>query len=171
MLAKAGVTCVVSSTLLRARQTAELFERCAGLRYEDAWPELDEISPQIFRDAAAPRVPEWWAGITGAWRLHRHLGGGRPGTRAMDDVRARVLDVLARLDALPDPRVAVVTHGYWLLLMTLIVRGNLRLRPIANCAVTRVDADGGGRYRLRAFAQPIGRHPARPAGGTLEQPG
>ncbi len=171
ILANAGVTRVVSSTLLRARQTAALFERGAGLRYEDTWPELDEISPQLFRDAAAPRVPEWWAGITGAWRLHRHLDGGLPGTRAMDDVRALILGVLARLDALPDARVAVVTHGYWMLLMALIVPGNLRLRPIANCDVTRVDADRG-HYRLHGFAQPIRGHPSRPPRREpLEQPG
>jgi broad specificity phosphatase PhoE len=67
----------------------------------------------------------------------------------MVDVETRIRGVLAKLDAMPDTRVAIVTHGYWILLMSLIVPGRLRLRFLTNCAVTRVDADGLGGYRLR----------------------
>lgn len=156
-LSTAGATRIVSSSLLRARQTAELFARGAGIPYDDAWPELDEISPGIFREEAARRVPEWWAGMLGALQLHRHLAAGARGPSAMNDVETRIRGVLARLDAMPDPRVAIVTHGYWILLMSLIVPGRLRLRLLTNCAVTRVDADGHGAYRLRYFARSI-RH-------------
>lgn len=154
-LASAGVTRVVSSTLLRARETASIVATGPRIAYEHAWPELDEISPQVFRASAVRRVPDWYAGILGALHMHRHLSAQRPSSHEAGLVEARIRGVLARLDELPDARIAVVTHGYWILLMSLIVPGRVRLHFLRNCTVTRVDADGEGQYRLRYFAHSI----------------
>ena len=149
---RARVERVVSSALLRARQTAARVAGEAGIPAGEAWPELDEISPRVLRIGRSER-PEWLDGIAGAWRVRRHAlgGGGPPAVRAVAD---RIREVLARLDALPERRVAVVGHGYWILLMALLVPGRFRLRFVANCSVTRVEADGRGAHRLVRFAEP-----------------
>ncbi len=148
---RAGVERVVSSSLLRARQTAEILAGALGLEASDAWPELDEIAPRVLRTGRSTR-PEWLEGIAGALRVRRDIRGGGdvPAIRAVEE---RVREVLARLDAMPEPRIAIVGHGYWILLMALIVPGRFRLRFITNCSVTRVDADGHGHHRLIHFAR------------------
>ena len=79
------------------------------------------------------------------------VGRGSPGwSSRLARERGDVGD--ERLDALREPRVAVVGHGFWILLAALLVGGQVPFRFIANCSVTRVDADGAGRYRLVSFA-------------------
>jgi broad specificity phosphatase PhoE len=151
-LRHADIQRVVSSQLLRARQTAEHIACAAGVPYDHAWAELDEIPPRTLRRGAAGR-PEWLEGMLGAWRVHRHARGARREI-ALADVEGRIREVLARLDAMNQERIAIVSHGYWILLMALLVPGRFRLRWIANCSVTRVDALRAGAYRLVSFAQP-----------------
>ena len=85
--------------------------------------------------------------------MRRSVAGG--GVRAGWDLRAvedRVYGVLARLDELPEDRLVVTGHGYWILLCSLFAGGAARYRWIDNCSVTRIDADGAGRYRVVTFA-------------------
>jgi broad specificity phosphatase PhoE len=153
-----GAERVISSGLRRARETAEHIAAMAALPYEHAWPELDEISPRLMRsDTSARERPEWWEGVLGAWHLHRRIRGAPEGPLDVGWVEDRIREVLARLDELPERRVAVVGHGYWILLMALTVPGRFRMRWITNCSVTRVEAYGGGDYRLACFAKPITR--------------
>lgn len=150
----ARVERLVSSALLRARQTAAIVAGAAAVPATDAWPELDEIPPSVLRiDPRERRRPEWLDGIAGAWRMRRHARAS-DGTPAILEVEARVREVLARLDALPEPRIAVVGHGYWIFLMAMIVPGRFRLRLMTNCSITRVHADGPGAHRLVDFARP-----------------
>ncbi len=151
-LAAEGVERVVSSSLVRARQTAEAVARVSGAPYEHAWPELDELAPRrlLVTPPTRPR-PEWWDGITCVYHVYR---GGRPdGPVDVAGVQRRVRDVLARLDALPERRVAVVGHGFWILLMALLMPGRMRLRPIPNCSITELRAVDGS-HALVTFAAP-----------------
>lgn len=153
-LARAGCERIVSSALLRARRTAELASLESGIRYDDAWPELNEISPRTLRHRAAPwKRPQWWEGIVGAWHMRRHLRGVASETRDVATIERRIRDVLARLDAMPEQRIAIVSHGYFIFLLAVLVPGRVRPRPMRNCSITRVQADGGGRYRLATFAE------------------
>lgn len=152
--ARAGCERIVSSTLLRARRTAELASLESGIPYDDAWPELNEISPRRLRHRPPPRKrPQWWEGIAGAWHLRRHLRGVRCETRDVAAVEHRMREVLARLDTMGEQRIGIVAHGYFIFLLSLLVPGRVRPRPLRNCSITRVRADGRGRYRLEAFAE------------------
>lgn len=152
LLAARGVERIVSSDLLRAKQTAELAAEASGLPYDDRWAELNEISPRRLRRVEARRRPQWLEGIVGAWHMRQHVRGIASVSRDVESVEVRIREVLARLDALPEEHVAVVSHGYFILLMALVVPGRVRLRPIANCSVTSIEADGHGRYEITSFA-------------------
>lgn len=150
-LAGAGVTRVISSDILRARQTAEPLAELLGLEVE-----LDERIREIGNgewtgllptDIAA-RWPEMW---------ERYITGTdveRPGGEQWADVRARVREAMTEFAADPTPT-AVFTHGgpviltaEWALGITLpgnIFRGVLAVP--ANTSVTMVE-DG----KLVAYA-------------------
>jgi broad specificity phosphatase PhoE len=148
-LAHEGVERVVSSSLVRAKQTAERIAAASGAPYEHVWPELDEIAPRkLLLQPPARRRPEWWDGIACAYHVYRGRAGGPVDVAS---VQARVRTVLARLDALPERHVAVVGHGYWILLMALIVPGPFRLKPIPNCSITEVRV-AKARHELVGFA-------------------
>ncbi len=155
-LLRLGVERAVSSKLERARRTAGVIAERGGIPYDDRWGALNEIHPTRLRAGMHETEQEKWSWLDG-WRAARAVrarvrtGATPPGW----DLRAaeeRVFTVLRRLDAIPEPRLAVVGHGYWILLASLLVRGRVRYRWIANCSITRVDADGAGRYRLVSFA-------------------
>lgn len=153
-LARAGCERIVSSALLRARRTAELAHLESGIPYGDAWPALDEISPRSLLHRPGPRErPEWWEGVAGAWHLRRHLRGVASETRDVAAIERRIRGVLLRLDAMPHRRIAIVGHAYFVFLLALVVPGRARLRPMRNCSITRVEADGHGSHRLAGFAE------------------
>lgn len=158
---RAGCERIVSSTLRRARETAEIASAESGIPYRDAWPELNEVAPRtLHRRPPARARPEWWDGIAGAWHLRRHVCGRRCETLDVESIERRIRGVLARLDGLPEGRVAIVSHGYLIVLISVVVPGRARPRPMTNCSVTRVRADGRGGYRLDAFAEPGITRPA-----------
>ena len=152
---RSGVRRVISSELARARRTAEILAEEGGLPYEHRWGSLNEIHPTTLR-AAIGRTDvdswSWWDGWLAARAVRKHVAGKTPRGWDPRPAEDRVLGVLSRLDRLDEPRVAVVCHGYWILLAALLVRGEVRYRWIANCSVTRIDADGRGKYRLVSFA-------------------
>lgn len=152
-LREAGIERVVSSTLRRARETAERIAERAGVPYEHAWPELDEIPPRTLRRSESGR-PEWLEGLVGAWHVRRHARGASCPLE-LKPVEARVRKVLARLDAMDEEHIAVVSHGYFILLMALLTPGRFRMRWIANCSATRIDRVPPGEHRLVYFARDI----------------
>jgi broad specificity phosphatase PhoE len=152
----AGVGRVVSSSLERAKQTAGHIAEGGALPYEHTWTELNELDPKRLRRGRRPRRPEWWHGLRMAGAMRAHLRGeGSPGF-ALAEVEQRVRAVLSRLDRLDEDRIAIVGHGWWILMASLVVPGSMRVRWIDNCSITRVDASGDGRYRLLSFASPLG---------------
>ena len=154
MLLRYGVERVVSSELARARETAGRIA-AHGLPFEHRWEALNELDPRRLRTGPwpFPEPPEWWSGYRMVRAMRRHTMGARTFGWDVSGVHERVHAVLGRLDALAERRVAVVGHGYWILLATVALRGALRPRWIDNCSITRVDADGRGRYRVVCFAQ------------------
>ena len=155
-LLRLGILRVASSELLRARQTAGAIAAAGALPYEHAWGGLDEIHPGTLRVGAPKEAAErwsFWDGYGGARAVRRYARAG-VSTRGWElrPAEDRILGILRRLDGLDEPRIAVVGHGYWILLASLFVRGRVRYRWIENCSVTRVDADGEGHYRLVRFA-------------------
>ena len=149
-LLRAGVMRVVSSELERAKQTAAPL--AAHLPYEHRWSALNEIAPWTLREPLRRR-PEWWHGLRVAAAMRRHLRGQPVRGVKLAELEGRMRGVLAELDALDEPRVAVVGHGYWVLLCAMLLRGEPRKRWVDNCSITRVDADGAGRYRVVSFAR------------------
>lgn len=150
-----GVERVISSRLARAVATAEALARAGRLPYEHRWGALNEIHPQSLRRAAVPDRWSWWEGWRAARATRRYVRRGRPeGTYDPREAEARVRGVLARLDEMPHRAVAVVSHGFFILLTSLLIGGEVGYRWIDNCSITRVDADGAGRYRLVYFARP-----------------
>ena len=138
----------------RSRQTAGHIAREGRLPYDHAWPELDELRPRALR-ASRPRWrrPDWLEGWAMARSMRRHARGEPVAGWPIAEVDERVRAVLTRLDALDEPRVAIVGHGFWILMVAVMLGGPRPLRWIHNCSVTRVDADGAGGYRLVSFAQ------------------
>jgi broad specificity phosphatase PhoE len=153
-LLAAGVERVVSSDLERAKQTASHIATRGALPYEHRWPELNELDPARLRRGRRPKRPEWWHGLRLAGAMRGRLRGAEPTSFDVHEIERRVRDVLERLDDLDEQRVAVVGHGWWILMAGMIVPGSMRARWIDNCSITRIDADGAGGYRLVAFASP-----------------
>lgn len=154
-LLQVGVERVVSSRLERARHTASIVADAGRLPHEHLWAGLNEIHPSTLR-ALPPEGSEdrwsWWDGWMAARAVRGYVGGRQPRGWDFRNAEDRVFGVLTRLDALEESRIAVFGHGYWILLASLLVRGRVRYRWIDNCSITRIDADGEGRYRLVAFA-------------------
>lgn len=155
-LMRLGVERAVSSKLERARRTATVIAERGRIPYDDRWGALNEIQPTRLRLGMGETVQDQWSwldGLRAARAVRARLRtGATPRGWDLSNAEERVAHVLGRLDALPEPRIAVVGHGYWILLASLLVRGEVRYRWIGNCSVTRIDADGEGRYRLVSFA-------------------
>ncbi len=151
-----GITRVISSKLARARETAGAIADAGELPFEHRWGGLDEIHPTTLRVGSSKGDPEkwsWWDGYRAARAMRAYVASGRAAKGwELGSVEDRVRGVLGRLDALDDSRVAVCSHGYWILMAALTVGGRVRYRWIENCSVTRIDADGEGRYRMVSFA-------------------
>lgn len=158
-LLEGGVERVVSSRLRRARETAGHLAAC-GLHHAHVWEALDEIDPRTFRSVRpgswALVPPSWWCGARMALALRQQVRGVPSEHFRLEVVRHRIRDVLSRLDQLDERRVAVVGHGFWILLMALELGGPPRLRWVNHGSITRVDADGLGHYRVTAFARRCG---------------
>ncbi|MDB5895674.1 MAG: hypothetical protein JWQ88_3205 [Rhodoferax sp.] len=143
LLAREGVTHVVASPQLRARQTAEPLARRLGLsvRTIDGWAEADRAAPR-YRSTETLRAAgtqEWARFLADPVRYV----GGDPDTFHRD-----VLAALQETIALgPEARVAVFTHG---LAINVVLSHALRLDGIVHFGPgygsltrLRVRADGG----------------------------
>lgn len=176
-LRQLGVQRVVSSTLSRTVETAELAAREAAVPYEGGWQALNEVvmgglpgrplptgraGPRAgaFRRLRRPLWPLFYRGMTIAYLLLWQMGKTRGGeTREQVEDRAR--EVLRLLDDLPDQRIAVVGHGYWILFLARMLRRAAGRRPpvppggwVANVSFTKVSVPGGG-HALEYFAVPV----------------
>ncbi len=165
-----GVQSVLSSSLLRARETADLISQRARIPRGSTLAELNEIVPgslgtverfvaQAIADAPVAgrmraRVGAFANGALSVWQLAQ-WSRGLSGLESPAAARARVERVLAQLDTLPHERIAIVGHGYWITLMAMSIPGRSRPRWVPNCSFSRVDADGAGNYRLIELARRV----------------
>ena len=173
-----GATRLVSSTLARAVETASIINSATGISHTDQLATLNEVRPgqlasetlaELARRSPGTRLPRrlrrrvdaaWYRTVSTAyfvqWLRGRTNDGDDP-----ESVRARVDDVLDQLAQMPEERVAVVGHGYWIFYMVMRCLGappsyRSDLRPwVENCSVTTLVGDGDG-YRLERFAQRFG---------------
>jgi len=179
-LAQLGVQRVVSSTLSRTVETAQVAAREASIPYGGGWQALNEVilgrlgrprrtaagrrasRPGIPRRLREPLWPFLYRGLTIAYLVFWQMGRTRGG-ETRGQVEARVQEVLARLDQLPERRIAVVGHGYWILFLARMLRRNAGGRPplppggwVSNVSVTKVRASRDG-HTLSYLARPVDR--------------
>ena len=101
---------VVSSGMVRARQTAEPFRGDEGSRYEEI-PDLREICWGRYEGmAATPSMREDYAALMAAWEQGRY-GARHPGGESARDLADRLTDGWAELVAKDFRQALVVTHG------------------------------------------------------------
>ncbi len=108
-LASRGLLRIVSSPLIRCRETAAALAAHSSLPIE-VDPDLREVDfgrweKLTFEEAAQqdPQAVKHWAEEPDEFAF--------PGGEALPDFRARVKRVMARLGAMPDDGTLVVTHG------------------------------------------------------------
>lgn len=107
-LAGLGLTGVVSSDLLRARQTAAIVAERLDIEVLAVEPGLRERDIGDWSGLTTTEIEQGWPGALGAWRagaLERPPNG-----EAFEEIAARVMGVLERL-ADGDGSLLVVTHG------------------------------------------------------------
>ena len=154
-----GVERVVSSGLMRARQTARAIADAGRLPYEHHWPELNEVHPSKLRIDREGFDPEAWSfrdGYLAARAVRRYMRTGvASAAYDLTAIQRGIIGALERLDSLEESRLVVTGHGYWILLCGLFVGGRVPFTWIKNCSVTRIDADGRGHYRLVSFAEVV----------------
>ncbi|HVF75817.1 MAG TPA: histidine phosphatase family protein [Acidimicrobiales bacterium] len=107
-LAGSGLTAVVSSDLLRARQTAAIIAERLGLDVLDVEPDLRERNIGDWSGLTTAEIEQGWPGALAAWRAGAFESP--PNGEAHSDILARVMAVLERLSVL-DGTLLVVTHG------------------------------------------------------------
>ena len=143
-VAGAGLAAVVTSDLLRARETAEIVAAALGLGAPVIEPALRERRFGVFegltRHECAARHPE-------AWRAWQARTGVPPGGEPRELAIARMAEALARLAAAEGGPVLVVSHGGVMRLWLMDLLGE-DVPLIPNTAVFGLEHDGG-RFRLR----------------------
>ncbi len=169
-------TALVSSDLLRARQTAAPIAAATGLRL-DLDPALRERSLGIFDGLsfgeAEAQYPELWKRL--AARDHTVVPDGG---ETVDEVYQRMSAAIDRAVLLnPGGRVVVVSHGLALFHAFAHVTGlgspaagHGVFVLVDNCSVSRVEhrgADGRGRWRILSLNETahlghLGDHPVPP---------
>lgn len=143
-VAAAGLAAVVTSDLLRARETGEIVAAALGLGAPAIDPGLRERRFGEFegltRDECAARHPE-------AWRAWQARTGGPPGAEPREQAIARMAEALARLAAGAERGpLLVVSHGGVMRLWLMTLLGE-DVPLIPNTAVFGLEHDGE-RFRV-----------------------
>ncbi len=138
-LGDTGFTAVVSSPLVRARQTAEIVADGLGLGPVETEARLRERDVGEWSGLTTDEIETRWPGLLDEWRAGRldAIPGGE------GDITARVLEGLDRVIALhPGDTVLVVTHGG--VIRTAERALGAELSSVRNVAGRWFEADGGG---------------------------
>ncbi|MGK5095340.1 histidine phosphatase family protein [Deltaproteobacteria bacterium TL4] len=172
---KLNIECLISSTLKRAIQTAQILHQHTQIPYEHQYKELIEFSPgtypvrskffppyplsQLWPKPMEHRVTHFFSTTLSMFYLFQWSQGKTEGGDTLEEISHKVETMLAVLDQFPEKRIAIAGHGYWIFFLAMKILGNhpwnaLRLSWVDNCSFTRVDADGEGNYKLRYFAKP-----------------
>ena len=172
------VEIVLSSSLSRAVSTAEIAGREAGIPYGGGWEEANEVIMGRMLSPSGPGKDEGQAGGI-ATRLSRPLwpllyrgltisylflwqAGRTEGGETRQEVEGRILRILTKLESLPQERIALVGHGYWILFLARFMRrsqgARLPLIPpggwVANGSFTKLCRNDSG-TELEYFAVPF----------------
>jgi probable phosphoglycerate mutase len=149
-IAGAKIAVIVTSDLVRARETGEIVAAALGLGAPVIEPALRERQFGVFegltRDECQERHQE-------AWRAWQERSGAPPGAESQELAIARLAEVLARIAAGAGAGkdegcpVLVVSHGGLMRLWLTNVLGE-RVPPIANAAVYAIEHDGD-RFHVR----------------------
>jgi probable phosphoglycerate mutase len=127
---------VVTSDLIRARETGSIVAAALGLAAPDVVPELRERAFGVFegltRDECMQRYPA-------AWQAWHERTGVPDGAEALDVAVARIHAALAAL--LAERAVLVVSHGGIMRLWLAEITG-APVPPLPNAATYLVDHDG-----------------------------
>ncbi len=172
VLAALAPSVLVTSDLLRARETAAFLEKHTGLAaVEDArWREYDlgertGLTLAEFGERVGVEYAGWWD-------VHAHLAV--PGAETRDDLAQRVLpafeEVLERLGE--GETAVVVTHGASLRVALATILGwpletANGIEAMRNCAWATVAETGAGRLRLSEYNQTAGSATPRLASSDL----
>lgn len=139
------ISVVLSSTLRRASETAEIIAARLGLGGIGTRPELMEIDIGLFGglrwDEIETRYPaeqrsffrHWWDGVPGAETSDRLYGRG-------EAVWSLLLDTCRQ----GEQRILVVTHSgllQWIIKATLDNRGWFPILPMGNCSLYKLVVD------------------------------
>lgn len=176
-LRAAGIERVVSSSLRRAIQTAEIISSAIDRPYSERFGGLSELKPgrlgvepslsRVVRASrklpAGLRLPLTRAagGALAVAYLVAWRGGLTSGGDSLLAARQRVANMLAELAARRERTIAIVGHGYWIWTMAEAITGTSGFRPgrawVPNCSVTRVECSTRGTFDLSYFARPFER--------------
>lgn len=159
-----GAEVVLASSLRRARQTAQIVAREAGLPEPELTPDLDEINPgrdSLSRLSFSSRKNIIVSSaLVAAYLLDRRVSARRRGESA-SAVLERIERVLSKLLRSPARRIVLVGHGYWITTMALmlcpsLLRGLQKARWIHHVSATRVVAGPAGELRCVEYALRVG---------------
>jgi broad specificity phosphatase PhoE len=140
---KNRLTGIVSSPLLRARDTAQICAEMIGLPV-DIDERLTEISHGEWEGKLREEIAKRWPDMVAAWRADPHTVQF-PGGETLEDVRVRFESFLKNL--LGDRGLLVITHDVVVRIATLLAQGeplsafnNVR---VDNAALNAFSFDGG----------------------------
>jgi probable phosphoglycerate mutase len=145
-VAGSGIAAVVTSDLVRARETGEIVAAALGLVAPTIEPDLRERRFGVFegltRDECATRHPE-------AWRAWKERTDAPPGGEPRPLAVARIAEALARIAAAAAAAgpTLVISHGGVMRLWLMDMLGE-QVPPIANATVYALDHDGH-HFRVR----------------------
>lgn len=143
MLSSWSWDAVVSSPLMRARETAQIVADGLGLPLGAAYDELVERDYGPLEGMSDREV-------MARWPDRRY-----PGAETLDDVVARCLDGLMKIDSdYPDRNVVVVCHGT-IMKYTLIRLTGHPIEVVENGSVSAIERHGDGWKVLTVNGQPV----------------
>ena len=157
-----GAELVISSDLRRARETAEIIAREAGLSAPGVDPDLAEVNPGSSSLGSLSFASRSLATVSltlvAGYLFDRRVAARRDGESAIDLLSRieRAFDRLAKLEA---SRVAVVGHGYWIFTAAMLVTPSIvarlaRARTVGHCSATRILREESGALRVIALGRP-----------------
>jgi len=169
-----NVQALVSSTLKRTVETAEIISKKTGIPYREKFEDLVELSmgaasrrqfgffKRIIQSTLSKKAKmllstAMYQFMSTYYLLQWYRGKTRGGD-TLPHIYEKTNSILKRLDNLPETSVAVIGHGYWIFFLALHVLGGSgrnisKLSFVKNGSITRIDSDGSGRYRLAYFAK------------------
>lgn len=154
-------TVVVSSAMLRARETAAPIAAACGIPHH--------IEPDLYERRVGDLAGTNFSSHSGPWHdtIHRWMAGETayttPGAESFDELRSRLVPAFERIaKRFPDERIVVVAHGVVckVLLLTLLRdRGPSQwqsLGKVSNLAVSELQYDGSNWSAGRLLEVPAG---------------